>query len=42
MIIVADQNVPLLNRTFGRHAQLRLRPRRDIGRPTCSTQTRCW
>lgn len=32
MLIVADQDLPLLDRTFGRHATLRLRPGREISR----------
>jgi len=31
MIIVADQNIPLLEQTFGRHARLKLLPGRAIG-----------
>ncbi len=31
MLIVADQNLPLLDQTFGRHASLRLRSGRNIG-----------
>lgn len=33
MLIVADQDLPLLDRTFGRHAELRLRPGRGISPP---------